>query len=546
MAFVVADRVQETATANTTVSFTLNGAVTGFRTFSAGVTAVNITYYAATDSSGNWEVGVGTLSSATTLTRTTILSSSNSGSAVTFSGTVNVFDTYPAARSLEMQVWDAVDNNTQTNVNLSLQRLGTTGNWNYYGWRASGAYGAPFNSATTSVTAYDAYPVFTGSLTTNLNYYGYKSNYGINSGGTNITAYQFYAGDSNGGANTAYAFYANQSQLALASNTTVAYQYYAAGSDPNYFAGATTFNDGVTFTSGITLNSGATISNGVTLVAQSDPSAPSAGRDIFYAKTIAGGYTAPAFKNPTNAAVQLQPAWANKRIGTASFAPNATAITIQCLSPFAGTAVAVIPTTSSFYTRACKAAFQSTSTAGTFANYYQGASAVGFYTLGVTGTPNYGGFYYVIKFGIGDTVASPRTFVGLSSSTSTPTNVEPSTLTNSIGVGQGAADTNLKLYYGGTAAQTPIDLGVNFPTNTASTDWYELTLYAPPTSNNTVYYQVVRQNTGNVASGTLTGTAGTALPSNATQLAIRNWRTNNATAAVVTLHIGSIYVETDY
>ena len=204
------------------------------------------------------------------------------------------------------------------------------------------------------------------------------------------------------------------------------------------------------------------------------------------------------------------------------------------------------PGTTTLYSRAARVAFQSTATAGTFANYYQGASGIGFYTLGVTGTPNYGGFYYVIKFGIGDTVASPRTFVGLASSTAAPTNVEPSTLTNVIGVGQGAADTNLKLYYGGSAAQTAIDLGANFPTNTSVTDWYELTLFAPPTSNNTVYYQVVRLNTGNVTSGTLTGTAGTVLPANTTALAIRNWRTNNATAAAVTLHIGSIYVETDY
>jgi len=119
-------------------------------------------------------------------------------------------------------------------------------------------------------------------------------------------------------------------------------------------------------------------------------------------------------------------------------------------------------------------------------------------------------------------------------------------LINSIGVGQGAANTNLFVYYGGSAAQTAIDLGSNFPTGTSATDWYELTLFAPPTSNNTVYYQVIRLNTGNVASGTLTGTAGTALPANTTKLAISNWRTNNATASAVTLSIGGMYMETDY
>jgi hypothetical protein len=100
MALALYDRVQQTGTANTTVSFTLSGTVTGFQSFSV-IGNTNTTYYAATDSSGNWEVGLGTYSTTgPTLTRTTIYSSSNSGSAVTFSGSVNVFVTYPAGTSV--------------------------------------------------------------------------------------------------------------------------------------------------------------------------------------------------------------------------------------------------------------------------------------------------------------------------------------------------------------------------------------------------------------------------------------------------------------
>ena len=96
MALILADRVQETGTANTTVSFTLSGSVTGFQSFTV-VGNGNDTYYSAFDASGNWEVGIGTYSTTgPTLTRITILSSSNSGSAVTFSGTVNVFVTFPS------------------------------------------------------------------------------------------------------------------------------------------------------------------------------------------------------------------------------------------------------------------------------------------------------------------------------------------------------------------------------------------------------------------------------------------------------------------
>jgi hypothetical protein len=100
MALALNDRVKQTGTANTTVSFTLSGSSAGFQSF-AVIGNGNTTYYSATDASGNWEVGIGTYSTTgPTLTRTTILSSSNSNTAVTFSGTVDVFVTYPSEKSI--------------------------------------------------------------------------------------------------------------------------------------------------------------------------------------------------------------------------------------------------------------------------------------------------------------------------------------------------------------------------------------------------------------------------------------------------------------
>jgi len=120
MAFVLVDRVQQTGTANTTVSFTLSGSVTGFQAFTV-IGDGNTTYYAATDTSGNFEVGIGTYTlSTTTLARTTILASSNSGNAVTFSGTVTVFVTYPAKRAViggEGYIENAGTVNTSSTVN---------------------------------------------------------------------------------------------------------------------------------------------------------------------------------------------------------------------------------------------------------------------------------------------------------------------------------------------------------------------------------------------------------------------------------------------
>jgi len=124
MALALADRVQQSGTANTTVSFTLSGSVTGFQSF-AVVGNGNTTYYAATDASGNWEVGIGTYAtSGPTLTRTTILSSSNSGSAVTFSGTVNVFVTYPSSKSVNL---DASGNSSALGVPASATLTNATG-----------------------------------------------------------------------------------------------------------------------------------------------------------------------------------------------------------------------------------------------------------------------------------------------------------------------------------------------------------------------------------------------------------------------------------
>ena len=102
MALVLKDRVKETTSTAGTGTVTLDGAVAGFQSFSA-VGNGNATYYAIVDSaSGDWEVGIGTYtSSGTTLSRTTVLSSSNSGSLVTFgAGTKDVFVTYPSERAV--------------------------------------------------------------------------------------------------------------------------------------------------------------------------------------------------------------------------------------------------------------------------------------------------------------------------------------------------------------------------------------------------------------------------------------------------------------
>jgi hypothetical protein len=129
MALALNDRVQQQGTANTTVSFTLTASVAGFQSF-AVIGNGNTTYYSATDASGNWEVGIGTYSTTgPTLTRTTILSSSNSNTAVTFSGVVNIFVTYPSEKSVNL---DGSDN---------VSALGTVSSGTWQGSTIGVAYG---------------------------------------------------------------------------------------------------------------------------------------------------------------------------------------------------------------------------------------------------------------------------------------------------------------------------------------------------------------------------------------------------------------------
>jgi hypothetical protein len=105
MALVLADRVRDTTTTTSTGTITLSGtAPTGFQNFSV-IGDGNTTYYTiAGQGTSEWEVGIGTYtSSGTTLSRTTVLASSNAGSLVVFSaGTKDVFVTYPAERSVNL------------------------------------------------------------------------------------------------------------------------------------------------------------------------------------------------------------------------------------------------------------------------------------------------------------------------------------------------------------------------------------------------------------------------------------------------------------
>lgn len=97
MALVFADRVKVRSNSTGTGDFTLDETVQGHQSFDA-VGDGNETYYGIIDYNGNWEIGRGTYTAPRTLSRDSILSSSNNNTLVDFAvGGKNVFVTFPAS-----------------------------------------------------------------------------------------------------------------------------------------------------------------------------------------------------------------------------------------------------------------------------------------------------------------------------------------------------------------------------------------------------------------------------------------------------------------
>ena len=283
---------------------------------------------------------------------------------------------------------------------------------------------------------------------------------------------------------------------------------------------------------------------GLNFTATADPAAPT-GAITMYAKSV-GGRIMPKWIGPSGVDTPIQPFLAGNSIGY--WRPQGNATTVPGVLGYGaltavGTATARNVTTTNLFSRMRRIGYVSVATVGGLASFRQAAAQI------TVGDGTLGGFHKVTRFGISDaaSVTGARMFVGVSSLTSAPSNVEPSTLTNCCGVGHGAADTNLKIFYGGSSAQTPIDLGANFPITAGSANAYELVLFSPPNENGVIKYRVTRLNTGDKAEGTINGSGGIILPATTTLLSYMwAYRTNNATALAVGLDLMSDYIETDY
>ena len=157
-----------------------------------------------------------------------------------------------------------------------------------------------------------------------------------------------------------------------------------------------------------------------------------------------------------------------------------------------------------------------------------------------------GGFHLVCRWGpaTGVATATNRAFVGLVASTAAQTDAEPSARVNQCGMGWDAADANIQFIHGdGTGACTKIDLGSGFPVPTTDrTEVYEIAMFSPPGTSQSVTYEITNLNTGAVATGTVT----TDLPSATTALNPYGQLSVGGTSSVIGICLFSLYIETDY
>jgi len=270
------------------------------------------------------------------------------------------------------------------------------------------------------------------------------------------------------------------------------------------------------------------------------PAPPAASRVKLFGRGLAGRVL-PAAIGPSGRNTSLQPFLGRNRIGewkpigNATIAPLADGIAAPTAT---GTATSRTVAVTNMATSMRRLGYVSAAAAGSLAGARLAAAQI------YIGDGVGGGFMLVMRFVPSDaaTVSGARMFCGLSTATGAPTNVEPNTLTNVLGVCQLSTSTNLHLIRNdGSGTATTVDLGANFPAATLSADAYELILFSN-SGDGQVGYRVERLNTGDVSEGTWT----TDIPTSTTLLAVQAWRTNNATALAVGLDLVSLYLETDF
>jgi hypothetical protein len=273
------------------------------------------------------------------------------------------------------------------------------------------------------------------------------------------------------------------------------------------------------------------------------PAAPAAGGVKLFGRSV-GGRALPAIIGPSGLDTSLQPYLARNKIAWALPVGNGTSVGLMGVAlSSTGTATTKSWASTSRYSKMRGIEYLVTTASATAVAGFRGSATQ--YTVGSNAAGD-GGFHYVCRWApaTGVATATTRAFAGLNSVTGAPTDVEASSRTNQVGMGWDAADTNIQFMHNdGSGTCTKIDLGVNFPVPTVDrTSVYEVMLFSPPGTAQSVTYEITNLLTGATATGTVT----TDLPSTTTALNPFAYTSVGGTSSVTGICLFSLYIETDY
>ncbi len=267
-----------------------------------------------------------------------------------------------------------------------------------------------------------------------------------------------------------------------------------------------------------------------------EPSTPSEDTMWFYAKKI-GGRMMPKWKGPSGLDTAIQPFLGQNNI-IMLLPQTTTTITLWgATNTSVGTVSHPALAATNLRTSMRRWIWTSAATANSAS---EGRTAAALVWRG--DAAGLGGWFYSCRWAVSSSTANQQVAIGLWNATgATATTTVPSNLTNCIFVGWDSADTELQIMHNDASLTcTKIPLGSDFPSND-TTVVYEFMMFAPP-NGSSVFYRVVRLDTGDVAEGEIT----TDLPASTTFLTRHEYMNNGGTAAAVVLEVSRIYIETDY
>jgi hypothetical protein len=252
----------------------------------------------------------------------------------------------------------------------------------------------------------------------------------------------------------------------------------------------------------------------------------------------------PAWIGPSGVDFTFQPHIGRNRCYIWQALPGLTAITGGIGFGTAANTIATIartPASGNLFLSMARLGIGSNTTANIAGELRPTGAQVPFWRGNATDT---GGFTFVARWGVSVVAAQMAAFVGLSNATAVlPNNATGVTgFTNMIGFGFNRAATNLHVVSANSTVANSIDLGASFPAvGTGNTTWYETIIFAPP-NGGTITYQVKNLSTGAVAQGSFNQTN---LPATTIFMQPKAWVTNGSTAALASIDVGQIYIETD-